>query len=99
MSSNRALSFDILHLGRIQVHLAPAEQGRQAQLYGSECEQTRGTVRRKLHQHVDVAVGPEVVPQRRAEDGQLGDPVGSAERCQLLAIDRNLSIDRSVTIL
>ena len=90
MSSSRALSFDILHLGRVQhrlsemaaqflrhleIHLVPAKQSRQAHLHACVREEPRDAAGRKLHQHVDVAVGPEVVPQRRADTDSLAIPL------------------------
>ena len=114
MSRSRALSSDTLHLGRVQhrlsemaaqflrhleVHLTPAKQGRQAHLQACISAQPRDATGRKLSQHVDVAVGPEVVPKRRAEHRQLGNPVGPAELCQLLLVDRDLSVHDRAPIL
>ena len=51
-------------LRRAQVHLPPAEQVRQLPLHAGHAQQSRRAVRLELDEHVDIAIGAEVLAQR-----------------------------------
>jgi uncharacterized iron-regulated protein len=50
----------------------------------------------ELHQHIDVAVGPEVVAKRRAEDREMLDVIAAAEDRQCLPIDGQMRTHRAI---
>ena len=54
------------------------------QLEDSEAQDRPGL---EIDQEVDIAVGPKIIPQRRAEDRKLTDSPPPAELCQALGID------------
>ena len=58
-------------------------------LYAAEADVARHVLRLELHQHVDVAVGAEVVAEDGAEQRHPADAVAAAERGDGLAVDRN----------
>ena len=64
----------------------PAEQLRQLGGHADESESRRPS-RRELDQNVDVAVRPEIFPQRRAEYGEFHDVVRAAELGQTAMVD------------
>src|SRR3990172_58576 len=66
--------------GRAQVYLPSPEQRREFALHAGHAEEAGCTTPLKLHQGVDVAIGTEIVAQRRAEHGQPANAMRAAER-------------------
>src|ERR1035437_7088519 len=63
--------------GCVEVHFSPQKRGEFA-FHGEE-PQPHGNAGLKLHQHVDVAVGAEIISQNSAEQRQLANAVSPAE--------------------
>src|SRR3990172_8827269 len=72
-----------------QVHLA-SKDGRQFVLHGDQIEQTHPRIGRKRHQHVDIALAPEILSQRGAKDRHLADAMAAAEVGDLVLGDFDL---------
>jgi hypothetical protein len=64
-------------LGGVQVHF-PAQQFGQFLFHRKEC-QAWSVVGLKLHQYIQIAVGPSIAVQHRAEDGEFADMMPSAK--------------------
>src|SRR5215213_3478688 len=81
----------------VEVHLPAKDLGKLC-FHGKE-RQARHVTGLELHQDIDVALGPEVVPQDRTEEGQLADMATSTELLDLLAVDgypdRHVILSRS----
>jgi hypothetical protein len=73
-----------------------AEKRRQFALKGEE-SQSNARIRLEFDQDIKVAVGPEVVAERRAEDGQSADVIPAAEIGQGIA--RNVERRRAPGLL
>jgi len=66
-------------LGRAEVHFSSPEQGRQLTLHARDPEKPRDLPWLKLNEQINIAVGAEIRPQRRAKDCQTPDVALSAE--------------------
>jgi hypothetical protein len=73
---------------RVQVHL-PAKDPAEL-LFHREETQAGDMACFELHQYIDIALRPEIVPQDGAEKGQTPDVMTPAELGELAAIDRDL---------
>jgi hypothetical protein len=68
----------IEELGRDEIHTPATKESRELVLQPNETE-SRNMPGLELHEHVDVAIGAEVVPQDGAEEGESPDVVAPAE--------------------
>lgn len=69
-------------LGRAQVHPAPDEL-LEFEFDGGEPQQSGRATWLELHQQVEIAVGTQLPPECRAEQGQVSDPVSATQAPQL----------------
>ena len=69
----------------------PAEQLRQLGGHADESE-SRRAARLELDQYVDVALRPEILPQRGPEDGESDDAVRATEIGHAVILDGHVSV-------
>src|SRR5450830_752894 len=85
-----ALTEEMAEAGRrVQIDLAPEELTEFA-LQIDELKEADARVGGELDEHVDVALGAEVVAQHGSEEGEATDAAAAAEARQALLVDLNL---------